>query len=98
MHILNLALKGINDNPSKNTYMIEREGEKERAARYESNSTELSPGDAQFAGGRWDAGGAAADDEFSLTESGVSERASEITRASEMCTDVCVYVCVCLTM
>lgn len=31
--------------------MIEREGEKERAARCETNSAESSPGDAQFAGG-----------------------------------------------
>lgn len=52
--------------------------------------------------GRWQ-GGAASDDECSLTESGMSERASERDNESESERDVhrcvCVsYVCVCLTM
>lgn len=47
-------------------------------------------------GGVGDAGGAAADDEFSLTESGVSERASERDNESESERDVHRCVCLCV--
>lgn len=47
-------------------------------------------------GGVGDAGGAAADDEFSLTESGVSERASERDNENESERDVHRCVCLCV--